>query len=123
MDYGQTTDSDDGGKREETGGDEEAAGRMRRAISAASKGTGSREELKASARALVEQLRSENQRPEQMLLQIKKILAESGLRPSYAAAKDSSVAAGAEASVYRDVIAWSIRFYYADRSAVTGNDS
>jgi hypothetical protein len=111
---GSASDGKRDGKRDGTHPEGGATERMRRAISAASDGTGSRDELKTAARELVEQLRAEHERPEQMLLQIKRILAESGLRPSYSSPRDSSVPVGVDAGVYRDVIAWSIRFYYAD---------
>lgn len=50
--------------------------------------------------------------PEQMLLQIKQMLAEAGLRPSYATPNEPNTQTGLEASIYSDVIAWSIRHYY-----------
>lgn len=94
-----------------------AAARMREAISAILHGTGTREQLEQAARALVAELRQREPLPEQMLLRIKEILADAGLRPSYAARGTTDSAPGLrnEAEVYRDVIAWSIRFYYSDR--------
>ena len=94
------------------GDSEEAVQRMRRAISGAtSREHGARDELEAAAIQLVEELRAENHPPEQMLLRIKELLADAGLRPSYATDDPMTMAAN-EASVYRDVIAWSIRYYY-----------
>ena len=90
--------------------------RMRLAVSEASRGAGSREELHAAAVQLVTELKDANHPPEQMLVQIKEILAESGLRPTYAKPDDQATLIGARESVYRDVIAWSIRYYYGDAS-------
>lgn len=89
---------------------------MRRAIAAVASGMGSRRELEAAAEALVTELREANEPPEQMLLQIKEILAEAGLRPTYGAPAEIGTLPGDEAAVYRDVIAWSIRSYYRDGS-------
>jgi hypothetical protein len=48
-----------------------------------------------------------------MLLRIKEILAEAGMRPTYTSPElDGPPSDGA--AVYRDVIAWSIRSYYGD---------
>jgi hypothetical protein len=102
----------DGVAREQANDGTDAAERMRRAIGAVSKGTGSRDELKTAARELVEQLRSEHERPEQLLLHIKQLLAESGLRPSYGTPPHGSLLPSDDDSLYRDVIAWSIRQYY-----------
>ena len=63
---------------------------MRRAIAAVASGKGSRRELEAAAEALVTELREANEPPEQMLLQIKEILAEAGLRPTYGAPVDAA---------------------------------
>ncbi len=93
-------------------GRQDSAARMRLAISAVSRGGGSRDELRAAAVQLVSELKNANEPPEQMLLQIKQILAEAGLRPTYATPTDPMTAVGTEAAVYRDVIAWSIRHYY-----------
>lgn len=89
---------------------------MRRAIAAVANGIGSRRELEAAAEELVIELREANEPPEQMLLQIKEILAEAGLRPTYGAPAEIGTLPGDEAAVYRDVIAWSIRSYYRDGS-------
>ena len=96
-----------------------ADARLVQAITAAITTTGARAELAAAARNLVEELRQKNEPPEQMLLHIKRLLSAAGLRPSYALAVDATAPIGPEAAVYRDVIAWSIRFYYADSE---GND-
>lgn len=116
MDSTSKRGSHDGGNGND--GNADAVERMRRAIRAASDGSGSRTELQAAARELVTKLRAERARPEQMLIRIKEILAESGILPDYT--PDNRGPAGrANGSVYRDVIAWSIRFYYADGE---GND-
>jgi hypothetical protein len=60
------------------------------------------------------ELRHAKYPPEQMLIQIKELLAEAGLRPTYASPGDLETPPGTEGSVYRDVIAWSIRHYYSD---------
>lgn len=89
-----------------------AVARMRRAIEVASRDGSSRTELKDAARELVAELKNASQPPEQMLLQIKQLLADAGLRPSYTVPSEPGTETGREASVYRDVIAWSIRHYY-----------
>lgn len=86
--------------------------RMRRAVTAAKRGQACPEELEAAARELVGELRAANEPPEQMLVRIKEILAESGLRPSYAT--DSAHPVGRDDAVYRDVIMWSIQAYYGE---------
>ena len=88
-----------------------AAARMRRALRAVANAEESRGELEAAAKELVAELRGRDQSPEHVLLQIKQILAECGLRPSYAAV-DAEKGPGREGTVYRDVIAWGIRYYY-----------
>jgi hypothetical protein len=85
--------------------------RMRRAISAASLGAGSHEELEAANRLLVAELRAANEPPEQVLLAIKRILAQAGLRPSHPPS-DSAMIVERHATVYRHVIASSIRHYF-----------
>jgi hypothetical protein len=89
---------------------------MRRAIAALASGKGSRRELEAAAEALVAKLREANEPPEQMLLQIKEILAEAGLRPTYGAPVETGTLPDDDSSVYQDVIALSIRSYYRDGS-------
>src|SRR6185503_18350435 len=88
----------------------QAIARMRRAVAAAARGQTCPQELESAARALVEELRAANEPPEQMLLRIKEILAEAGLRPTYAS--DSAHPVGRDEALYRDVIMWSIRHYY-----------
>jgi hypothetical protein len=100
-----------------------ALGRMRRAVAAVMSGNGSKPELEAAAEELVTELRQANQPPEQMLLQIKEILAEAGLRPTYGAPAENAALLGDDASVYRDVIAWSIRSYYREGSDGAGPGS
>jgi len=91
----------------------DAAERMRRALTAVAEGKGSQRELQRAAHELVTELRQAKQPPEQMLLHIKEILAEAGMRPTYASPElDGPLGDGA--TIYRDVIAWSIRSYYGD---------
>lgn len=91
----------------------DAEDRMRRALASVAGGKGSSRELQEAAEALVTELRQANQPPEQMLLQIKEILAEAGMRPTYASPElDGPLSQSA--TLYRDVIAWSIRSYYGD---------
>lgn len=92
-----------------------AAERMRMAIRAVLDGTGTTEDLHAAARELVSELRQANEPPELALVRIKETLADAGLRPSYASNADGGPQ-GLEATVYRDVIAWSIRQYYGATS-------
>ncbi|HEY4133316.1 MAG TPA: hypothetical protein VGM50_22045 [Gemmatimonadaceae bacterium] len=90
-----------------------AADRLRRAVSAATAGKGSRDELQEAARALVSELRGRDQAPEQMLVQIKSLLADAGLRAGFAST-DPGDSLGDESALYRDIITWSIRCYYED---------
>ena len=100
--------------RRDDGGDdaslETAAARLRRTVAAVVAGEASRAALETAAGALVEQLRSQDEPPEQMLLRIKEILADAGLRPTYAPGDVSAL--GRDTTLYRDVIAWCIRHYY-----------
>jgi hypothetical protein len=91
----------------------DAAARLRQAIAFASAGGDCRNDVQAAARELVTELRLRQEPPERALLHIKEILAEAGLRPSYA--PPESDAAGIRATMYQDVIAWSIRYYYDGR--------
>jgi L-asparaginase II len=88
-----------------------SAVRMLQAISAASIGSGTDEELESAARELVFELREANEPPEQVLLFIKGILAQAGLRPSHPPA-GSSIVTARHASIYRSVIDSSIRHYF-----------
>ena len=88
-----------------------AGARMLQAISAASIGSGSHEALETAVREFVAELREANEPPEQVLLAIKRILAQAGLRPSHPPA-DPAMVVERLASVYRDVIASSIRHYF-----------
>jgi len=94
------------------GQEEDPAARLRRLLAGVVRGTGSRDELRRAASALVDQLRRDNLPPEDMLLRIKRILAEVGLRPTYASAPPEF--GPREPSVYGDLIAWCIREYYRD---------
>jgi len=97
------------------GGGDTAAERMRVAIRAVLEGVGTTEALHAAASELVNELRSANEPPEQALVRIKQTLADAGLRPSYASNSNGGPL-GLEATIYRDVIAWSIREYYGATS-------
>jgi hypothetical protein len=88
-----------------------SARRMLHAISAASIGSGTDHELDAAAQQLVLELRAANQPPEQVLLHIKAILAEAGLRPSHALL-DPDLVIERHDSVYRNVIESTIRHYF-----------
>ena len=88
---------------------------MRRAVSAAVSGKGAAGELQDAARALVSELRARNEPPEQVLLAIKAFLTEAGLRPSYAASGDGN-GHGLQNTIYRDVIAWTIKAYYETKN-------
>ena len=90
-----------------------AAQRMRNAINAAALGAVPDDELESAARALVNELRLANEPPEQVLLQIKHILAEAGLRPTQGPADPAPVAEH-HAHLYRNVIESSIRHYFRD---------
>lgn len=89
-----------------------AAERLRSAITAAANGTGASDAFEAAARELVAKWRSANVPPEQILLRIKAILVDAGLRPNYAAAAEPRAPVGAQSELYRDVIAWTIRHYF-----------
>ena len=88
-----------------------SAARMRHAISAASIGSGSREELEMAARQLVMELRNANEPPEQVLLAMKRILALAGLRPGHPPT-DPAMIIERHSELYRSVIASSIRHYF-----------
>lgn len=87
--------------------------RLRQAIIAVAHRDGSRLELETAARELVNELRSRQHPPEQVLLRIKEILSDAGLRPGHTLAADGSELMG-EATLYRDVISSSIRYYFAN---------
>lgn len=89
-----------------------AAERLRSAITAAANGTGASDGFEAAARELVAQWRSASVPPEQILLRIKAILVDAGLRPNYATPVEPRPPVGARSEVYRDVIAWTIRHYF-----------
>jgi hypothetical protein len=93
-----------------------SAARMRRAISAASIGAGSYEELDAATADFVAERRDAKVPPEQVLLAMKRILAEAGLRPSHEPS-DPVIVIERHAAVYRDVIAASIRHYFRPANA------
>jgi hypothetical protein len=94
--------------------DSSAANRMRLALAAVANGKGSHRDLQHAAHELVMELKRAKYPPEQMLLHIKEVLAESGVRPTYASSTEFDGPPGDGATVYRDVIAWSIRSYYGD---------
>ena len=105
------------GSREDGSGldSSDAVERLRRAIEATTSGRGAEGELESAARTLVTELKREALPPEQVLLLIKRILADAGLRPSYGDSSDVTPAVGSQAAVYRDIIALSIRLYYDGR--------
>ena len=92
---------------------------MLRAITAASLGVGTHEELETSVRLVVAELRAANEPPEQVLLAVKRILAQLGLRPSHPPS-DSAMIVERHATVYRNVIALSIRHYFGSNGAGPG---
>jgi hypothetical protein len=94
-----------------------AADRLRCAVIEACRNGGSRDDLEPAALHLVKTLKSTKQPPERILLRVKQILADAGLRPSYALPSDPGTTTRMEAAVYRDVIAWSIRQYYEDATS------
>jgi hypothetical protein len=105
--------SDESGRTSHGELDLTAAGaRMLQAISAASIASGSHEELETAVREFVAELHEANEPPEQVLLAIKRILAQAGLRPSHQSA-DPAMGVDRLAAVYRDVIASTIRHYFA----------
>lgn len=86
--------------------------RLREATEAVLRGDDARAELEAAARQLVAELRETALAPEQMLLRIKRILADGGLRPAHRPATESVTSPPPLTAVYRDVIALCIRLYY-----------
>ena len=93
--------------------------RMLHAISAASMGSGTDEELEAAGRELVVELRDANEPPEQVVLLIKRILAQAGVRPTHTQADSSMLPVERHALIYRSVIESSIRHYF-QRPALEG---
>ncbi|HVX38540.1 MAG TPA: hypothetical protein VHB25_03120 [Gemmatimonadaceae bacterium] len=93
----------------------DAVGRLKEAIEARTRGRGSEGDLEHAARTLVTELKREDRPPEQVLLLIKRILADAGLRPSYGDSSEGSPVVGSQAAIYRDIIALSIRLYYDGR--------
>lgn len=107
----------DGEQRGSNGNPETAAGeRMRYALTALARGDdgGSRDEVRAAARELVAALRAQQQAPEQALLQIKKVLGDAGVSAADMGSTEPGQSPSKEASLYRDLIAWSIRCYYEE---------
>jgi hypothetical protein len=92
-------------------GPDGSALRLRNAIQAVVINSGSRDELEAAARALVVELRNDKHPPEQVLLRIKDVLAQAGLRPGHTLAADGSEVMG-EATLYREVVSSSIVYYF-----------
>lgn len=90
-----------------------AAVRLRQAVVAVAQRGGSRLELETAAEELVTELRRQDHPPEQVLLRIKEILADAGLRPGHTLAADGSELMS-EAALYREVISSSIRYYFND---------
>jgi hypothetical protein len=94
-----------------------ATDRMRRAIAAAADGTGASDAFQPAARELVSEWRRTRVPPEQIILRIKKILVDIGLRPSYVTPPGPQAGVDTQTEVYREVIAWTIRHYYETASA------
>lgn len=69
--------------------------------------------LEVAATELVAQLRGSHMPPEKMLVRIKEILAECGLRPTQASPSPNDHTS--PAALYRDIIALSVRVYYEGR--------
>ena len=69
--------------------------------------------METAAEELVTALRRQDHPPEQVLLRIKEILADAGLRPGHTLAADGSELMS-EAALYREVISSSIRYYFND---------
>lgn len=92
---------------------DDAAVRLRHAVVAVAQHGGSRLELETAAEELVTELRRRDHPPEQVLLRIKEILADAGLRAGHTLAADGSELVS-EAALYRDVISSSIRYYFND---------
>lgn len=91
-------------------GSSDAMADLKRTLSAVATGRATRQDLENAATNLVAHLRRERNAPEQMLLRIKDVLADAGLRPTYASTEQSGV--DDDGNLYRDVIAWCIRSYY-----------
>ena len=87
------------------------AERMRQALVAATNGTGARDAFQSAASELVTAWRREGVPPEQIILRVKDILADAGLRASYGPPM-APVSDDGESEVYRRVITWTIRFYF-----------
>jgi hypothetical protein len=102
-----------GGSKDEGGTGETAADRLRLAVNATTAGAGSRDEVQAAARALVAELRGRQEAPEQVLIEMKALLADAGLRAGYPPSSLEK-SQGMHVSLYRDIITWAIRCYYED---------
>jgi len=92
-----------------------ATARLRAAVVELGWGRGSREELQCAAAELVGELKQSNLPPEQMLLEIKSLLADVGLRPTYLPPDGNQIPG--DPALYREVIMSSIRAYYASGPA------
>jgi hypothetical protein len=88
------------------------AARLREAVTEVNAGRGGRHQVERAARDLTSALKTDRLPPEQMLLRVKELLADAGLRPTYAASTSSENLGDNEANLYRDVISWCIRDYY-----------
>src|SRR3954465_5030017 len=98
-----------GGSEERREAIHDAGIRLRAALTAVSRGAMSRTELQDAACELVVQLKREREAPEQVLMRIKRILADAGLRPMHAHSGDGDM--GVDGLLYRDIIAWCIEYY------------
>jgi hypothetical protein len=95
---------------ESSGGSPTALANLRRTLTDLASGRASKSDLERAAFTLVAHFRRERHAPEQMLLRIKEVLADAGLRPTYAATERTGD--GDDGNLYRDIIAWCIRSYY-----------
>jgi hypothetical protein len=108
MDGGQDQGSGQQGDPADEPGDDGKAPveRLRRTLAAMAAGVASRGDVEDAACSLVRHLRAEQHPPEQVLLRIKDILGEAGLRPGHA---------DADGALYQEVIASCIEQYYKNR--------
>src|SRR5438477_12806778 len=83
---------------------------LKRAVARAQEGQGSRRDLEAAASVYIAGLKTRQLPPEEMLVRVKAILAECGLRPAQPPHDKSAVPTGG--SLYHHVIAWCIEQYY-----------
>ena len=93
-----------------TGETADAMARLCAAIQRARDGDGGAPALELAATELVAQLRGSKMPPEKMLVRVKEILAECGLRPTQASVSPNDHRS--PEALYRDIIALAVRVYY-----------